>query len=66
MVYLSPDTTSLFGLPGWGIRTFKVHSTWCCMERTVNATEGNPGRENITAAWKDHTIEDPTIVIGKS
>lgn len=36
------------------------------MERTVNAMEGNPGRENIMAAWKDHTIEDPTIVIGKS
>ena len=36
------------------------------MERTVNATEGNPGRGNIMAAWKDHTIEDATIVIGKS
>lgn len=38
----------------------------CFMGRIVNFMEKNRSRENITKIWKDHTIEDATIVIEKA
>ena len=36
------------------------------MERTVNATEENPDRENVMKVWKDYTTEEAIIVIRKA
>ena len=43
-----------------------AHYTWHSMERIVNAMEENPNRENIMKVWKDYTIEDAIIAIGKA
>ena len=43
------------------IRALKAHYTWYSIDRTVNATEDNPNRENIMKVWEDYTIEHVTV-----
>ena len=67
VVSLPPNSTPLIQpLDQAVIRTFKAHYTQYAMERTVNAMEENPSRENIMKVWKDHTTEDATVVIEKA
>ena len=48
------------------IRTFKAHSTWYSMERTVGSMEENLDREDIMTVWKNYTTEDAIIVKDKA